>query len=91
MFQTAQGSSWLIDQYAHTAQHPSGASLYDDLFKLKLIPSTTDFVVIDKYGGIPGLDMAWGENGYVYHTLLDDVDQIIPGSVQYGMLLFSLT
>jgi hypothetical protein len=31
---------------------------------------------------IVGLDIAWAENGYVYHTSFDDVDQIPLGSLQ---------
>jgi hypothetical protein len=31
---------------------------------------------------IVGLDFAWAENGYVYHTRFDDVSQIPLGSLQ---------
>ena len=33
---------------------------------------------------VPGLDMAWGFNGYVYHTARDDVDQLGTGFMQHG-------
>ena len=33
---------------------------------------------------VPGIDMAWGFNGYVYHTARDDVDQLYTGFLQHG-------
>ena len=34
------------------------------------------------YGKIPGIDLAYMRNGYVYHTPYDNLDMIHPGSIQ---------
>jgi len=43
----------------------------------------SDFRIFRDFAHIPGLDMAFIKNGYAYHTRLDNVDAITPGSIQH--------
>ncbi|RQM13486.1 hypothetical protein DD237_003774 [Peronospora effusa] len=35
------------------------------------------------FGYVAGMDFAYIANGYVYHTMLDDISRIQPGAVQH--------
>ncbi|XP_039275977.1 endoplasmic reticulum metallopeptidase 1 [Nilaparvata lugens] len=83
LFQTGPGHSWLVELYADAAEHPSGTVLGEDIFQSGLVPSDTDFRVFRDYGKIPGLDFAHCDNGFVYHTRYDDIDQIQDGVYQH--------
>jgi Zn-dependent M28 family amino/carboxypeptidase len=54
----------------------------NDIFKTGLILSDTDYRQFVDYGRISGIDMAFYENSYVYHTMLDLESTITPGSIQ---------
>ena len=47
-----------------------------------MIPADTDFRIFRDYGKVPGLDIAYMKNGYVYHPAYDTEDMMPPGSVQ---------
>ena len=47
-----------------------------------MIPSDTDFRIFRDYGHIPGLDIAFVADGYVYHTEYDTSSRIPLGSIQ---------
>ena len=47
-----------------------------------MIPSDTDFRIFRDYGHIPGLDIAFVADGYVYHTEYDTSHRIPLGSIQ---------
>jgi hypothetical protein len=74
LFQTGPGNGWLIDAYARSVKHPFASVSAQDLFqKTHAVPGDTDFIVYRDLGDIPGLDLAFTFNGYVYHTSRDDM------------------
>jgi hypothetical protein len=82
VFQTGPGHPWLIKAYAAAAPHPFASVIGQELFQSGVIPADTDFRIFRDYGNIPGLDIAYMKNGYVYHTVHDTEDRIPGGSVQ---------
>ncbi|KNC75194.1 hypothetical protein SARC_12275, partial [Sphaeroforma arctica JP610] len=81
VFQTGPGDE-IASLYASLVPHPHGNVLLQELFETGVIPGDTDFRVYRDFGGIPGVDLAFIANGYVYHTKLDTVDRIPLGAVQ---------
>jgi hypothetical protein len=83
LFQVSEGHDWLLEVYAGSAPHPYGTSIAQDVFRSGLIPSDTDYVVYNGLAGLPGLDIALYQDGYVYHTQLDRLARIERGSLQH--------
>lgn len=54
----------------------------EELFQANLIPSDTDFRIFRDYGQIPGMDLAYSTNGYVYHTEHDTAEIVPDGTLQ---------
>lgn len=74
-------SGWLADFYAHHAPHPHASVVAHELFKNFLHRmASTDWSTLLKYGsaGVRGIDTAYIENGYVYHTSFDTAANV-PG------------
>ncbi|KAH3694079.1 endoplasmic reticulum metallopeptidase 1-like isoform X1 [Dreissena polymorpha] len=84
VFQTGPSHPWLVRAYADSAPYPSGSILGQEVFQSGVIPSDTDFRIYRDFGEIPGLDIAYITNGYVYHTQNDQNRYIQPGCVQRG-------
>ncbi|XP_006816631.2 endoplasmic reticulum metallopeptidase 1-like [Saccoglossus kowalevskii] len=82
VFQTGPHHPWLVHAYAATAKYPLANSFAQDLFQSGVIPADTDFRIFRDYGDVPGIDMAYVTNGYVYHTEYDEPQRIYPGSLQ---------
>jgi len=84
LFQTGPGESWIALAYAQNVPYPHGSSLYQDAFQTGLIPSDTDFSIFRDFGGLVGVDLAFVEDGWAYHTHQDDAARLRlrPGSVQ---------
>uniref|UniRef100_M4C1N7 Uncharacterized protein n=1 Tax=Hyaloperonospora arabidopsidis (strain Emoy2) TaxID=559515 RepID=M4C1N7_HYAAE len=80
LFQT--GSDELALAYAQGAKYPHASIIAQELFQSGIIPADTDYRVYRDFGYVAGMDFAYIANGYVYHTILDDVSRIQPGSVQ---------
>ncbi|XP_067633939.1 endoplasmic reticulum metallopeptidase 1 [Eurosta solidaginis] len=81
LFQSGPGSPWLMDYYRRVP-HPFASTVGEELFQYNFIPSDTDFRIFRDYGGIPGLDLAYIYNGYVYHTEYDRFNVMPKGSLQ---------
>lgn len=56
-----------------------------------MVPAETDFVIYERYQynssklrntPLPGLDFAYYKNGYVYHSLIDDIKHVETGQLQ---------
>jgi hypothetical protein len=83
VFQAGPGHPWLMDLYARVAPHPYGSVMAQDIFLSEVIPSDTDYRVYRDELGVRGFDIAYFENGYVYHTQIDDMRFIGTGSLQH--------
>ncbi|CAI8010143.1 Endoplasmic reticulum metallopeptidase 1 [Geodia barretti] len=82
VFQTGPGHPWLARMYASVVPHPFASVIAQEVFQSGAIPSDTDFRIFRDFGGVPGIDMAYFVNGYVYHTAYDTADRIPDGSIQ---------
>ena len=68
VFQTGPHHPWLVRTYTKVVPHPFATILAQEIFQSGIIPSDTDFRIFRDYGHIPGIDVAYFVNGYVYHT-----------------------
>ena len=68
VFQTGPSNPWLSKSYARVAPYPFASVFCQEMFQSGVIPGDTDFRIFRDYGHIPGIDMAYFANGYVYHT-----------------------
>jgi len=73
---------WMIDAYERSAPYPFASVIGQEIFQSGVVTADTDFRIFRDYGKIPGLDIAYVRNGYVYHTGFDDEDVIPAGSIQ---------
>ncbi|KAF4098064.1 endoplasmic reticulum metallopeptidase 1-like [Onychostoma macrolepis] len=82
VFQTGPRNPWLVQAYARAAVHPFATVVGQEIFQSGLIPSGTDFYIFSHFGNIPGIDLAFIENGFLYHTKYDTPDRIHTDSIQ---------
>uniref|UniRef100_A0A3B3D0G3 Endoplasmic reticulum metallopeptidase 1 n=1 Tax=Oryzias melastigma TaxID=30732 RepID=A0A3B3D0G3_ORYME len=82
VFQTGPENPWLVQAYVHAAKHPFASVVGQEVFQSGVIPSDTDFRIYRDFGNIPGIDLAFIENGFIYHTKYDTADRILSGSIQ---------
>ncbi|XP_061655219.1 endoplasmic reticulum metallopeptidase 1 [Phyllopteryx taeniolatus] len=82
VFQTGPENPWLVQAYVHAAKHPFASVVGQEVFQSGIIPSDTDFRIYRDFGNIPGIDLAFIENGFIYHTKYDTSDRILTGSIQ---------
>lgn len=70
-------NAWIMRAFAQNVAEPLAngiaQSVWDDS---GLIPGETDARIYRDFGMIPGADIAWVQNGFVYHTLKDDMSQV---------------
>lgn len=71
----------MVKAYSHVP-HPHGSVLSNDVFRTGLVLSDTDFRQFIDYGDYVGLDLAFYQNSYYYHTMLDIAENIGKGSIQ---------
>ncbi|XP_006863819.1 PREDICTED: endoplasmic reticulum metallopeptidase 1 [Chrysochloris asiatica] len=82
VFQTGPENPWLVQAYVSAAKHPFASVVAQEVFQSGIIPSDTDFRIFRDFGNIPGIDLAFIENGYIYHTKYDTADRIQTDSIQ---------
>ncbi|XP_044301792.1 endoplasmic reticulum metallopeptidase 1 [Varanus komodoensis] len=82
VFQTGPENPWLVQAYISAAKHPFGCVVAQEVFQSGIIPAETDFRIYRDFGKIPGIDLAFIENGYIYHTKYDTADRILTDSIQ---------
>ncbi len=79
MFETSEENGWLIPEFARGAPYPVASSLMYSIYKL--LPNDTDLSEL-KRTGVFGLNFAFAESLQNYHTRLDTLQNLDPGSVQ---------
>lgn len=91
LFRSGPKHDWMIKLYRQSVPRPFGHAFAEELFETGVIPSATDFQIFRDDGEIPGLDFAYVEDGWRYHTRYDSIDYITLESIQYtGENIFEL-
>jgi hypothetical protein len=79
MFETSEGNGWLIRQFAQSAPYPRTDSLSYEVYRR--LPNDSDLTVFKKRG-YSGLNFAFIDDVFFYHTPLDDMAHLSAASVQ---------
>jgi hypothetical protein len=79
MFETSEGNGWLIRQFAQAAPYPRTDSVSYEVYRR--LPNDTDLTVFKRHG-YSGLNFAFIDNVFFYHTAFDDVAHLGRGTVQ---------
>ncbi len=79
LFQTSRGDGELVRLYATHAPQVAGSSLFPEVYRF--LPNDTDLTLFLRAGSA-GLNFAFADNERYYHTPLDRVAQLAPGSLQ---------
>ncbi len=80
MFETGDGNRRMIRTLAQAVERPVANSLTYEIYRN--MPNDTDYSVY-KGKGVMGLNFAFSSGVAVYHTLIDDVEQLDRGSLQH--------
>jgi hypothetical protein len=80
MFETSARNGELVARYAAAVPSPEATSLSVEVYRR--MPNDTDFTVLRK-AGIDGINLAFIGGVARYHTPLDDLAHLDPGSVQH--------
>lgn len=79
MFETSNGNNELIRQFNQASPRSMASSVFYEIYKL--LPNDTDFTVLNN-AGAQGLNFAYLDGIQHYHTLLDNVQEINPRTLQ---------
>jgi hypothetical protein len=79
MFETSAGNGPLVQRWLQTAPAPMGNSLMYEVYKR--MPNGTDFSIF-RDAGLHGLNFAAIGGSTDYHTALDRIDRLAPGTLQ---------
>jgi subfamily B ATP-binding cassette protein MsbA len=89
LFETLNGSGWLVNEFIHVAPHAYGNSLLPLIYKF--MPHNTDLSAF-KETGAAGMNFAFAEKWSHYHTPLDSLDSLDERSLQHhGEYAIALT
>jgi hypothetical protein len=90
MFETGPDNDWLIAGFSQSAPNPVAFSFMSDLYRL-IAKGGTDFIAFEE-AGINGFDFAYSFERTVYHTALDNIENIDIRSLQHhGDYALSIT
>lgn len=89
MFETSPENGGLIRGLAEAAPYPLANSLSYEIYKR--LPNSTDLTAF-KEAGLPAMNFAFIHGATHYHTALDNLDNVDPGTVQHdGSYALSLS
>ncbi len=80
MFETSSGNNWLISEFAKAVPSPIANSLSYEIYRN--MPNDTDLTPF-KNSGFKGLNFAYIENRYDYHTGGDNIENTSIESIQH--------
>ena len=80
MFETGAANAWAARLYARSVPHPATSSIFYAVYSQ--LSNDTDFTVF-KAAGYEGLNFAFIDDLPKYHTPLDNIANVDPGSVQH--------
>ena len=80
LLRTGPASGQLMAAFRDVAPHPVAQSFTEEIFKL--MPNDTDFSVSLR-AGLPGIDFAFAGERNHYHTPLDTIANLDPGTLQH--------
>lgn len=80
MFETSEKSAWLVELYGRAVARPVASSVIYSLYKT--LPNDTD-LTITKGAGLRGLNFAFADHVWDYHTPRDSAENLDQRSVQH--------
>lgn len=80
MFETSGADAWMLSAFAARVPRPFTSSLFSTVYQY--MPNNTDLTLF-KQRQIPGLNFAFIENPTQYHSPLDNLVDVSPGSLQH--------
>ncbi len=80
LIETQPGNAAIIAAVGRALARPAGTSLDYEIYKT--LPNDTDFTVYRREGR-GGVNFAWAQGAARYHTPLDNLAQLDPGSLQH--------
>ena len=80
LIETQPGNAGIVAAVGRALARPGGTSLDYEIYKT--LPNDTDFTVYRREG-LSGVNFAWAQGASRYHTPLDDLAHLDPGSLQH--------
>ncbi|MFO0760115.1 MAG: M20/M25/M40 family metallo-hydrolase [Byssovorax sp.] len=80
MFETSDNAAWLLGVYAHEVSRPMAQSVIYPAYKR--LPNDTDLTVF-KAAGMQGMNFAFADRFWDYHSASDTADRMDPRSLQH--------